>query len=156
MVTLRKCLDIWTHVTAENSLWEMISCSCWQCLLFCRRNNRLGLAKDYYVDGQNTQFSQWPLAEETKTTVRPRKSWSCSYTNSLNLCKTLKKTFLDMPKVRALSIFIEGPCLQAFWDLENTVLQGICVSGTVLWSPTSTNSPTYKYISQKPWYWKPC
>ena len=53
-----------------------------------------------------------------------------------------------MPKVRVLSIFTEGPRLQAFWDLENTVLQEIRVSGTVLWSPTSTNSPTYKYISQ--------
>ena len=41
------------------------------------------------------------------------------------------------------------PALRAFWDLEKTVLHQICVSGTVLWSPTNANSPTYKYISQK-------
>ena len=29
-----------------------------------------------------------------------------------------------------------------------TVLHEICVSGTVLWSPTKTKSPTYTYISQ--------
>ena len=32
-----------------------------------------------------------------------------------------------------------------------TVLHEIRVSGTVLWSPTNANSPTYTYISQKPW-----
>ena len=32
-----------------------------------------------------------------------------------------------------------------------TVLHEICVSGTVLWSPTKTKSPTYTYISQKLW-----
>ena len=41
------------------------------------------------------------------------------------------------------------PALRVFWDLEKTVLHEICVSGTVLWSPTNANSPTY--ISQKPW-----
>ena len=34
------------------------------------------------------------------------------------------------------------PALRAFWDLKKTVLHEICVSGTVLWSPTSANSPT--------------
>ena len=42
------------------------------------------------------------------------------------------------------------PALRAFWDLEKTVLHEIRVSGTVLWSPTNANSPTYTYISQKP------
>ena len=41
------------------------------------------------------------------------------------------------------------PSLRAFWDLEKTVLHEIRVSGTVLWSPTSANAPTYTYISQK-------
>ena len=44
-----------------------------------------------------------------------------------------------------------GPALTAFWDLEKTVLHEIRVSVTVLWSPTNANSPTYTYISQKPW-----
>ena len=43
------------------------------------------------------------------------------------------------------------PALRAFWDLEKTVLHEICVSGTVLWSPTSAKIPTYTYISQKTW-----
>ena len=41
------------------------------------------------------------------------------------------------------------PALRGFWDLEKTVLHEIRVSGTVLWSPTNANSPTYTYISQK-------
>ena len=41
------------------------------------------------------------------------------------------------------------PALCAFWDLEKTVLHETRVSGTVLWSPTNANSPTYTYISQK-------
>ena len=41
------------------------------------------------------------------------------------------------------------PALRAFWDLEKSVLHEIRVSGTVLWSPTNANSPTYTYISQK-------
>ena len=40
--------------------------------------------------------------------------------------------------------------LRAFWDLEKAMLDEIRVSGTVLWSPTNANSPTYTYISQKP------
>ena len=48
------------------------------------------------------------------------------------------------------------PALRAFWDLEKTVLNEIHVSGTELWSPTNANSPTYTYISLKPWYCKPC
>ena len=43
------------------------------------------------------------------------------------------------------------PALRVFWDLEKTVLHEIHVGGTVLWSPTNDNSPTYTYISQKPW-----
>ena len=43
------------------------------------------------------------------------------------------------------------PALRAFWDLEKTVLHETRVSGTVLWSPTNVNSPTYTYISQKRW-----
>ena len=41
------------------------------------------------------------------------------------------------------------PALRSFWDLEKIVLDEIRVSGTVLWSPTFANSPTYTYISQK-------
>ena len=37
------------------------------------------------------------------------------------------------------------PALRAFWDLEKIVLHEIRVSGTVLWSPTNANSPTYTY-----------
>ena len=43
------------------------------------------------------------------------------------------------------------PALCAFWDLEKTVLDEFRVSGTVLWSPTNANYPTYTYISQKSW-----
>ena len=45
----------------------------------------------------------------------------------------------------------ERPALRVFLDLEKTVLHETRVSGTVLWSPTSANSPTYMYISQKTW-----
>ena len=38
------------------------------------------------------------------------------------------------------------PALHVFWDLEKTVLHETRVSGTVLWSPTNANSPTYTYI----------
>ena len=41
------------------------------------------------------------------------------------------------------------PALRVFWDLEKAVLYETRVSGTVLWSPTNANSPTYTYISQK-------
>ena len=41
------------------------------------------------------------------------------------------------------------PALRVFWDFEKTVLHETRVSGTVLWSPTNANSPTYMYISQK-------
>ena len=41
------------------------------------------------------------------------------------------------------------PALRVFWDLKKTVLDEIRVSGTVLWSSTNANSPTYTYISQK-------
>ena len=41
------------------------------------------------------------------------------------------------------------PALHVFWDLEKTVLHETRVSGTVLWSPTNANSPTYTNISQK-------
>ena len=43
----------------------------------------------------------------------------------------------------------EGPRLT---HILGTVLHEIPVSGTVLWSPTNSNSPAYTYISQKPWY----
>ena len=43
----------------------------------------------------------------------------------------------------------EVPALLAFWDLEKNVLHETLVSGTVLWSATNANSPTYTYISQK-------
>ena len=42
-----------------------------------------------------------------------------------------------------------SPPYAFFWDLEKTVLHETRVSGTVLWSPTNANSPTYTYISQK-------
>ena len=35
------------------------------------------------------------------------------------------------------------PTLRSFWDFEKTVLHEIRVSGTLLWSPTNANSPTY-------------
>ena len=38
------------------------------------------------------------------------------------------------------------PALRVFWDLEKTVLHETRVSGTVLWSPTNANSPTYTYV----------
>ena len=37
------------------------------------------------------------------------------------------------------------PALRSFLDLEKMVLHEILVSGTVLWSPTNANSPTYLY-----------
>ena len=37
--------------------------------------------------------------------------------------------------------------LRVFWDLEKTVLHETRVSGTVLWSPTNANSPTYTKIT---------
>ena len=40
-----------------------------------------------------------------------------------------------------------APTLRAFWDLEKTLLHETRVSGTVIWSPTNSNSPTYMYIS---------
>ena len=39
------------------------------------------------------------------------------------------------------------PALRVFWDLEKTVLHETRVSGTVLWSPTNANSPTYTKIT---------
>ena len=45
--------------------------------------------------------------------------------------------------------YTEGPRLTHFLGLGKTVLHETCVSGTVLWSPTNANSPTYTYISQK-------
>ena len=51
----------------------------------------------------------------------------------------LKKTPTYIQKV---------PTLRAFWDLGKTVLHEIHVSGTVHWSPTNANSPTYTYTSQ--------
>ena len=53
--------------------------------------------------------------------------------------------------VPSLYQILRVPALLAFWDLEKTVLHETRVSGTVLWSPTDSNSPTYTYISQKPW-----
>ena len=41
------------------------------------------------------------------------------------------------------------PALRVFWDSEKTVLHETRVSGTVLWSLTNANSPTYTFISQK-------
>ena len=43
------------------------------------------------------------------------------------------------------------PALPAFWDLEKTVLHEICVSGTVGGPLLTQKSPTWTYISQKPW-----
>ena len=55
--------------------------------------------------------------------------------------KPTAETFSDTP--------LPVPALHTFWDLEKTVLHETCVTGTVLWSPTNANSPTYTYISQK-------
>ena len=57
-----------------------------------------------------------------------------------------------MPIFHNLACLQWVPALRAFWDLEKTVLDEIRVSGTVLWSPTNANFPTYMYISQKTWY----
>ena len=51
---------------------------------------------------------------------------------------------------RLTQIYVQRvPALRVFWDLEKTVLHETRVSGTVLWSPTNTKSPTYTDISQK-------
>ena len=42
----------------------------------------------------------------------------------------------------------EGPRLTRFLGLGKNVFHETHVSGTVLWSPTNTKSPTYTYISQ--------
>ena len=61
-----------------------------------------------------------------------------------------EKIFLSFLKKSPLLASIQRvPALRGFWDLEKTVLHEIRVSGTVLWSPTNANSPTYTYISQK-------
>ena len=64
-----------------------------------------------------------------------------------------KKNFSSQLKisVRGIRTVQRVPALHAFWDLEKTVLDEFCVSGTVPWSPTNANSPTYTYISQKTW-----
>ena len=54
-------------------------------------------------------------------------------------------------KFMASQVTLRVPALRVFWDLEKTVLHETRVIGTVLWSPTNANSPTYTYISQKPW-----
>ena len=66
-------------------------------------------------------------------------------TNQLNISKFLP------PQIRKNMNFLlqRVPALRVFWDLEKTVLHETHVSGTVLWSPTNANSPTYTYISQK-------
>ena len=56
--------------------------------------------------------------------------------------------FRYVPILIAIRKIQRVPALRAFWDLEKTVLNEIRVSGTVLWSPTSAKSPTYRYISQ--------
>ena len=56
---------------------------------------------------------------------------------------------LDIPKPMVVKEVQRVPALRVFWDLEKTMLHEIRVSGTVLWSPTNANSPTYTYISQK-------
>ena len=67
-----------------------------------------------------------------------------------DLKKLKVQTIKDLAFNRRLELQ-RVPALHAYWDLEKTVLHETCVSGTVLWSPTNANSPTYTYISQKPW-----
>ena len=55
-------------------------------------------------------------------------------------------SYIDMHKK---AMYRGSPPYAFFWDLEKTVLHETRVSGTVLWSPTNANSPTYTYISQK-------
>ena len=43
------------------------------------------------------------------------------------------------------------PALQAFWDFDKTVIQEVCVSGTVGCPLLMQKSPTCTYISQNPW-----
>ena len=49
-----------------------------------------------------------------------------------------------------LALVQRVPILRVFWDLEKTVLHEICVIGTVLWSPTNANSPTYNLHVHEP------
>ena len=55
-------------------------------------------------------------------------------------------TFTEWPKSTRKFL-----ALRAFWDLEKNVLHEIRVSGTVLWSPTNANSPTYT-LGKNPLY----
>ena len=55
----------------------------------------------------------------------------------------------DLSSKRLMFQVQRVPALRVFWDVEKTVLHETRVSGTVLWSPTNANSPTYTYISQK-------
>ena len=68
---------------------------------------------------------------------------SCFTPNINNLKGLIKQSNSLLKRLQKV------PALRAFWDLEKTVLHEIRVSGTVLWSPTNANSPTYTYISQK-------
>ena len=60
-----------------------------------------------------------------------------------------KMLFCQRQKRKSEMIVQRVPALRVFWDLKKTVLHETRVSGTVLWSPTNANSPTYTYISQK-------
>ena len=63
-----------------------------------------------------------------------------------------KKTVQLKTALCEVYIYVQRvPALRTFWDLEKTVSDEIRVSGTVLWSPTNPNSPTYTYINKKPW-----
>ena len=74
-----------------------------------------------------------------------------AWVSSTNMPISLKAVAVKDPSSCMASQLQRVPALCAFWDLEKTVLHEICTSGTVLWSPTNTNSPTYTYISQKSW-----
>ena len=67
------------------------------------------------------------------------------------VCALRQHVHWPVPQLKHFYDIQRVPALRAFWDLEKTVLHEIRVSGTVLWSPTNANSPTYTYISQKTW-----
>ena len=74
------------------------------------------------------------------------------YLTACQKCGKVCQAF-GLREIKAISYYFTNLLIQrscAHGDLEKTVLHEICVNGTVLWSPTNANSPTYTYISQKP------
>ena len=64
-------------------------------------------------------------------------------------CSTMVSVSTFQPSLNQEFLCTGGPRLTRFLGLGKIVLHETRVSGTVLWSPTNANSPTYTYISQK-------